>query len=154
MEDKKHARLLEPTLIFGGLSIDDRGELGYVNEFDMVSVRRFYTVFNHKRGFIRAWHAHKKEEKYVTVVNGTAVIAAVKIDNWENPSKDIPVHRYVLSAQKPSILFIPAGYGNGFKTLGEKTKLMFFSTTKVEKSLEDDIRFDAYYWNPWKIEER
>jgi len=38
--------------------------------------------------------------------------------------------------------------------LKEGTKLMFFSTATLEESQEDDIRFDAYYWNPWKIIER
>ena len=51
----------EPILMDGGLSVDDRGEVGFVNGFDMHLVRRFYTVTNHKAGFIRAWHAHKKE---------------------------------------------------------------------------------------------
>ena len=144
----------KPSLIEGGLYVDDRGELGFVNEFDMHSVRRFYTVINHKAGFIRAWHAHKKEEKFVTVVNGAAIMAAVCIDNWESPSKDLHVHRYVLSAQKPAVLFIPNGHANGFMTLTEDTKLMFFSTAVLGESEGDDIRYDAHYWNPWTILER
>ncbi len=141
-------------LFEGGLSIDDRGEVGFVNEFDMRQVRRFYTVCNHKPGFIRAWHAHKKEKKYVTVVSGAAIVAAVCIDNWESPSKDLHVHRYVLSAQKPAVLFIPNGHANGFVTLTDDTKLMFFSTAMLGESEGDDIRYDAHYWNPWKIIER
>ncbi len=144
----------EPVLMEGGLSIDDRGELGFVNEFDMDSVRRLYTVCNHKAGFVRAWHAHKNDKKFVTVVNGAAIVAAVCIDNWENPSKDLYIYRYVLSARKPSVVFIPKGYGNGFMTLREDTKLMFFSTATIEESLGDDIRYDSYYWNPWQIIER
>ena len=144
----------EPLLIQGGLSVDDRGEVRFINDFDMSSVRRFYTVSNHKAGFIRAWHAHKNEEKYVIVVDGAAIVAAVCIDDWEKPSKDLKVHRYVLSGQKPGVLFIPRGYGNGFKTLTDDTKLMFFSTSTLQESIGDDIRYDAYYWNPWEIVER
>jgi len=146
--------ILEPVLIEGNVSIDDRGEVAFVNDFDMSQVKRFYTVTNHKSGFIRAWHAHKKENKSVTVVNGAAIVAAVQIDDWEKPSKDSHVYRYVLSATKPAVLSIPAGFANGFMTLKEGTKLMFFSTSSLEESQGDDIRFDAYYWNPWKIVER
>ena len=143
-----------PLLLEGGLSVDDRGEVGFVNEFDMNSVRRFYSVCNHRAGLVRAWHAHKKEKKFVTVVNGAAIVAAVCIDNWQKPSKDLHVHRYVLSAKKPTVLFIPNGYANGFLTLTEDAKLMFFSSVTLEESLGDDFRYKADYWNPWEIFER
>ena len=64
----------EPRLISGNIGIDDRGEVGFVNDFDFAEVKRFYTVANHRQGFIRAWHGHKKEAKYVTVVQGAALI--------------------------------------------------------------------------------
>lgn len=145
---------VEPVLIEGDVSIDDRGEVAFVNGFDMGQVKRFYTLTNHKVSFIRAWHAHKKESKYVTVVNGAAIVAAVQIDDWDSPSKDLKIHRYVLSAAKPAVLFIPSGFANGFMTLRENTKLLFFSTATLEESRGDDVRFDAYYWNPWQIIER
>jgi dTDP-4-dehydrorhamnose 3,5-epimerase len=103
---------LLPQLIKGGLAVDDRGTVGFANDFNFADVKRFYTVENHKQGFVRAWHAHKKEAKYVMVVKGSAVIGAVKIDNWENPSKDLKVNRFVLSEKTPSVLFIPAGFAN------------------------------------------
>jgi dTDP-4-dehydrorhamnose 3,5-epimerase-like enzyme len=146
--------MAKPELMQGGTSIDDRGELGFVNDFRFSNVKRFYTVRNHRQGFIRAWHAHKKEEKYVSVVQGAAVVAAVKIDRWENPSKDLEIHRFVLSAEKPSVLFIPAGYANGFMNLTADTKLLFFSTSTLEESQGDDIRYEAHYWDPWQVIER
>ena len=140
-----------PLLLEGGINVDDRGEVGFVNEFDMNSVRRFYSVCNHRTGLVRAWHGHKKEKKFITVVNGAAIVAAVLIDNWQNPSKDLYIHRYVLSAKKPSVLFIPNGYANGSMTLKENTKLIVFSSSTLEESEGDDIRFEADYWNPWEI---
>lgn len=143
---------MQGSILFkGDLAVDDRGGVGFVNDFDLAPVRRFYTVTNHKAGFIRAWHAHKREAKFVTVVEGAAIIAAVQIDDWDNPSKTLKVERYVLSADKPSVLFIPAGYANGFMTLTEGAKLMFFSTATLEESTGDDTRYDAYYWNPWEV---
>jgi len=143
-----------PQLLKGGLAIDDRGTVGFVNEFNFEGVKRFYTVENHKQGFVRAWHAHKYESKYVMVVKGSAVIGAVEIDNWENPSKELKVNRFVLSEKNPSVLFIPAGYANGFMSLTEDAKIIFFSTSELKESLNDDIRFDAHYWDCWKVEER
>lgn len=143
-----------PVLLEGGLGVDDRGQVAFVNGFDFAGVKRFYMVSNHRQGFIRAWHGHKQEAKYVSVVQGSALVCAVKVDDWANPSKDAQVHRHVLSAQKPAVLFIPAGFANGFMSLTEDAKLMFFSTSTVEESRNDDIRFESRHWDPWQIVER
>lgn len=140
-----------PQVIKGGLAVDDRGRLTFVNDFDFAGVKRFYMVENHESGFVRAWHGHKIEAKYVMVVGGSAIVAAVKVDNWDKPSKDLEMSRFVLSAASPSILYIPAGHANGFKTLTADTKVMFFSTTSMEEAKDDDFRFEADYWNPWEI---
>jgi dTDP-4-dehydrorhamnose 3,5-epimerase len=145
---------LKPQLFEGGLGIDDRGEVSFVKDFSFDGVRRFYVVSNHSAGFVRAWHGHRQENKYVTVLRGAAIVAAVAIDNWEHPSKNAPVHRYVLSAKKPAVLFIPAGCANGFMSLSEDATLVFFSSATLSESRNDDIRFDARYWDPWRVEER
>ncbi|MCK4448648.1 MAG: dTDP-4-dehydrorhamnose 3,5-epimerase family protein [Candidatus Marinimicrobia bacterium] len=141
-------------LFKGGISIDDRGTVSFVNDFNFNSVKRFYIVENHKQGFIRAWHAHKNETKYVMVVKGSALIGVVQINDWENPSKEQPVERFVLSEKQPSVLYIPKGHANGFMSLTGDLKIMFFSTSTLEDSENDDYRYDARYWNPWNIEER
>lgn len=146
--------MTDPQLIEGNLAVDDRGKLGFINGFNFDKVKRFYWISNHKLGFIRAWHGHKQEAKYVTVVEGTVLICAVKIDDWKNPSKDSKVWRYTLSEHKPSVLFIPAGYANGFMNLTENAKLIFFSTSDLEESKGDDFRFDARYWDPWQVVQR
>ncbi len=144
----------EIELIEGGIAVDDRGEIQFCNKFSMQGIKRFYVVSNHQSQFVRAWHGHKKEVKYVFVVSGAAVIAAVKIDNWEKPDKNASVQRFVLSAKKSCILKIPAGYAHGSKTLTPDAKVIFFSTATLEESLKDDYRFEAHYWNPWDIEQR
>ena len=142
-----------PQLLEGGLAVDDRGAVGFVNDFDFAGVKRFYTVTNHRAGFVRAWHAHRHEAKYVTVLRGAAIIGAVKIDDWENPSRDGKVYRYILSSPKPAVVYIPAGYANGFMSLTEDTILVFFSTVALEESRGDDVRYDARYWNIWQVVE-
>jgi dTDP-4-dehydrorhamnose 3,5-epimerase-like enzyme len=141
-------------LIKGGLAADDRGAVSFVNDFDFAGVKRFYMVENHRQGFIRAWHAHRNEAKYVLVVKGTALVCGVKVDDWSQPSKDLPIARHVLSDRSPAVLYLPAGYANGFMSLTADAKILFLSTSTLADSLNDDIRWDAHYWDPWHVEER
>ncbi len=143
-----------PVLIAGGLAADDRGELTFVNDFHFDGVKRFYTVSNHRQGFVRAWHGHRREAKYVMAVAGAAVVGAVAVDDWTNPSAGRHVDRFVLSAHKPAVLYIPPGYANGFMSLTQDLKLMFFSTSTLEESKSDDIRFDSRLWDIWNVVER
>jgi len=141
-------------MIQGGIVVDDRGSVSFVNDFSFAGIKRFYMIENHRQGFVRAWHAHKKETKYVMVIKGAALVGAVKIDNWEKPSEVTQVERFILSEKKPSILYIPAGYANGFMSLTVDTKLIFFSTLSLEESQSDDFRFSSRHWDIWQVEER
>lgn len=145
-----------PTIIEGGLSVDDRGQLTFANNFDFAGVKRFYAIENFSKDVIRAFHGHLKEAKYVLVISGTAIVAAVKMDNVVAPSKENELNRFVLSSRKPTILFIPAGYANGFKALENNTKIIFFSTSTLEESKGDDYRFAYDYWGKeiWQVENR
>jgi dTDP-4-dehydrorhamnose 3,5-epimerase len=143
-----------PRIIEGGISVDDRGELAFCNAANLVGVRRFYTVSNHNVGRIRAWHGHRRETKMVWPVSGAALVGAVAIDDWEHPSAELPVGRFVLSSLRPSLLVIPPGHANGFMSLTADTKLLFLSTSTLEESASDDIRFDARYWDPWHVVDR
>ena len=133
----------EPIIMAGGMAVDDRGSLSFVQHFDFDGVKRFYQVSNHKRGFVRAWHGHKKEAKYVYACRGTAMVGLVKMGE-----EDATPSTFILSSNKPEVLFIPPGYYNGFQTLEEGTSLMFFSTATLGESMNDDIRKD---WNTWDI---
>jgi dTDP-4-dehydrorhamnose 3,5-epimerase-like enzyme len=153
-DNRKESDRTEPIVLPGGLAVDDRGEVGFVNGFDFAGVKRFYTVRNHRAGLVRAWHAHRREAKYVTVVSGSALIGAVSIDDWDHPSASQPVIRHVLSAAQPRVLFIPEGYANGFMSLTDDARLIFFSTSSLDESRNDDIRYDARHWDIWTVEER
>lgn len=138
----------------GNIAVDDRGTVSFVNDFSFEGVKRYYTVTNHKSHFVRAWHGHKKEAKYITVLRGSAVIGAVEIDDWSSPSPKLVPNQYVLSEYKPAVLYVPAGYANGFMTLTDDTLVAFFSTSSLEDSQGDDFRFDAFLWNIWYVEAR
>lgn len=145
----------KPTIIEGNIFIDDRGELSFFNTFnDFNKIKRMYIVSNHKSHFARAWHGHKKEEKYIIVIKGSAIIAAVLINDWEEPSKKVKVHRIILSEKNPSIFHIPEGYANGFMNLEKDTKILILSTSTTEESKSDDYRYEWNYWNIWEINQR
>ena len=142
-----------PTIIKGGLSVDDRGSLRFVNDFKFDRIVRFYLVENHSAGFVRAWHGHRHEQKYVYVVSGAALIVAVRL---EDARKDLPPERCfrtVLSDSSPSIVRIPGGYYNGFKTLTPGCRVMFFSDASLEQSMSDDLRlpYEAVNESIWEI---
>jgi|TARA_R110002020_G_scaffold332719_1_gene548121 dTDP-4-dehydrorhamnose 3,5-epimerase-like enzyme len=137
----------ELEIINGGVAVDDRGSVRFVNDFNFDTVKRFYQVANHKRDFIRAWHAHEKEGKFVYVTKGSALVGAVNLKNEE-------ITKQVLSASSPKVLYIPPGYANGFKSLEEDTIILFFSTSTLEDSLGDDIRFPYDKWNIWEEDYR
>lgn len=145
---------VKPKIIDGGISIDDRGQVTFVNDFDFKDVKRFYMVRNHRAGFVRAWHAHKKEAKYVLVVKGAVLIGTVAIDNWKKPAKKAKVERRVLSEKVPKILYIPPGFANGFMSLTDDTQLIFWSTSTLDESLDDDFRYPSRYWDIWRVEEK
>lgn len=147
----------KPKIIRGGLAIDDRGSLHFVNEFNFREVKRFYQVENHNKDVIRAFHGHFIEEKYAYVVRGVALFSLAPLDKKENPSKEVEISKFVLSSAAPSMLYIPSGYANGFKCLEENTIIMFFSTKSLNESEKgDDYRYPFDYWgkNVWSIENR
>jgi dTDP-4-dehydrorhamnose 3,5-epimerase len=134
-----------PEVISGGKFVDDRGPLSFVNDFNFEGVKRFYQVENHVAGFVRAWHGHKLEGKYVYVPRGAALIHAMPITNAPHmvvPRCQLDLVRVTLSSDTPKVLWIPPGYYNGFMNLTADTIVMFFSTTTLEESKGDDYRLE------------
>jgi len=110
---------MDSKTIVGGLAVDNRGIVTFVNDFNFEGVKRFYQVENHRLGFIRAWHAHKKEAKYIYVTRGTFLVGIVDLDTNE-------VKQFVMSSNKPSVLFVPPNHANGFMNLTDSGSIMFF----------------------------
>ena len=142
-------KFAEPKILEGNIFTDDRGVLSFNNDFGFVGIKRFYTVHNHAQNFIRAWHAHENEEKYLLCSEGSFMVCVVKIDNFKNPSKTEEVKKFYLS-NNGCLLYIPKGYANGFVNLTKENKLIVFSNKTLKESLNDDFRFDYNYWNVWE----
>jgi dTDP-4-dehydrorhamnose 3,5-epimerase-like enzyme len=140
-----------PRIINGGLHVDARGVVTHVNDFDFKGVDRFYTIRSHRPFEPRGWVGHRRDQKWFSVVQGTALIAVVEPDRWDAPSRDLSVQRFVLSAAKPQVLHVPAGYATGSVALSEDAILMIFSSGRIEDAKTDDYRFPV---DTWRILER
>lgn len=122
----------------GNMFIDDRGEVSFINELPK-AFKRMYKVRNHEQGFIRAFHGHMFEEKWLCVTRGAVLLCVMDMETSTGLLE--PVDRVVLSEKKPELVGIPAGCANGFKTLTDDTEVIFFSDKTLEESKQDDIRF-------------
>ena len=96
----------KPKLFKGGVAIDIRGSVSFNNGLELKKVKRFYIVENNKKNFVRAWHGHKVEAKYMMCINGTAKIAAVKINNFKKPSKKVKyINGQLIAKNQMSFIF-------------------------------------------------
>lgn len=137
---------MNPTIIQGGNFSDHRGTISYVNDFSFKDVERFYIISNSEENPIRAWQGHKLDAKNFYCLSGSFKIHFIKIDNWENPSKDLVVETVFVTASESKIVHIPAGYANAIESLEEGSKLLSFSTLPLDRTTEDDVRFDCDMW--------
>ena len=135
-----------PRVLEGGLLVDARGTVSFVNDFDFKGVDRFYTIRAHRLQEPRGWVGHQRDQKWFFAIQGTTLIAVVKPNRWDFPVRDLPVERFVLSAARPQVLHVPPGYATGSVNLSTDAILMVFSTGKIEDAATDDHRFAIDTW--------
>jgi dTDP-4-dehydrorhamnose 3,5-epimerase-like enzyme len=135
-----------PKIIQGGNFSDHRGSISYVNDFSFKDIERFYIISNSDENSIRAWQGHKLDAKNFYCLTGSFKIHFVKVDNWENPSKDLTIETIVVSESDSKIVHIPAGYANAIESLETSSKLISFSTLPLANVSDDDVRFPSDYW--------
>lgn len=135
-----------PKIIQGGNFSDHRGTISYVNDFKFTDIERFYIISNSEENPIRAWQGHKLDTKNFYCLTGSFNIHFIKIDNWENPSKELIVETIFVSANDSKIVHIPAGYANAIESLEKDSKLISFSTLPLANVGDDDIRYPSDYW--------
>lgn len=136
-----------PKVIQGGDFSDHRGAISYVNDFSFKDIERFYIISNSQENPIRAWQGHKIDAKNFYCLHGAFKIHFVKIDNWDNPSKDLIIETIFVSEYDSKVVYIPAGYANAIECIEENSKLISFSTLPLTRIEEDDVRFPSDYWH-------
>jgi len=139
-----------PRIIEGGIFTDERGTVRFANGFELLHVKRFYVIEHKKTSTIRAWQGHRVEMKYFFPIKGSFVIAWVRIDDFDNPDKNLKAEFTILDADKNlKVLYVPPGYANGFRALRRDSILGCFSNLSLKESNKDIVRFPADWWFDW-----
>jgi len=138
-----------PELIAGGIYTDERGELEYINDFDLSLIKRMYVIRHPNKRVIRAWQGHQLEHKYFKCIKGSFVVAWKRIDDFSNPNDKNEADYVILKKNKNEILSIPPGYANGLKALVDDSEIIVFSDYSLGETSDDKIRFDKNSWLDW-----
>ena len=75
-------------------------------------------------------------------------MGAIKIDNWDSPSKELELELFEINTNT-GLLYIPPQYANGAMNLVPNSSIMYFSTSHLIASIKDDYRFESKFWDPW-----
>lgn len=137
---------MQPQIIKGAISMDERGSIKHNNGFDLSEVRRMYLIQNRDTEFIRGWKGHRIEKRWFVALSGSFIIRMVKIDNWENPSPDVAQLAFTLSSEVPDVLFSPPGYATAIQANEDGAQLLTLSDYLLGAT-NDEQNYPADYFN-------
>lgn len=136
---------MQPTLIKGNLYQDDRGTVRFNNDFVALGIKRMYTLENVNTAFIRAWQGHKIEQRWFSPISGSFKIKLIEINNWSEPSNDLPIIEFILKTESLDVLHIPPGYISSIQAIEEGSKLLVLSDYSLGE-IQDEYRFPTDYF--------
>ncbi|MGJ1436898.1 WxcM-like domain-containing protein [Sphingobacterium siyangense] len=127
--------------IQGGIASDERGDIRFINDFDMSLVKRFYIIRNRDIDLIRGWRGHRSEQRWFYALSGSFRVDVVKIDDWESPDRELFVFKIELDSSEMKVLNLPAGYGTAIRALEPNSELLVFADHPISNAV-----FDDYVW--------
>lgn len=133
------------TIIKGSFHSDQRGTVFYNNDFDASAVKRIYVIENATTAIIRAWQGHKIEQRWFSAINGSFKIGLIKIDNWENPAKNLEMLTFIVNAEKLDVLHVPQGYVSSIQAMEVGSKLLVMADHLLGE-IKDEYRYDVDYF--------
>jgi len=136
----------EFSFIEGGIAKDHRGQIRFVNDFDMSLVKRFYIIKNADITLIRGWRAHRIEQRWFYVLSGSFQVDLLKIDNWENPDPALPVEHVLLHASDRKVLHVPVGYATALRARETGSELLVYADHHVSHTPLDDYTWSLDYF--------
>lgn len=137
--------------IQGGIAQDGRGQIRFVNDFDMTKVKRFYIIKNKDIDLVRGWRAHRIEQRWFYVLSGSFSLDLVKIDDWIEPNKQLKVENRILTADELNVLYIPSGYATAIRALEVESELLVYSDYPLSHATEDNHVYPLDYFVHRKI---
>lgn len=133
------------TIIKGSFHSDQRGTVFYNNDFDASAVKRIYVIENATTAIIRAWQGHKIEQRWFSAINGSFKIGLIKIDNWENPAKNLEMLTFTIHAATLEVLHVPQGYVSSIQAMEVGSKLLVMADHLLGE-IKDEYRYDVDYF--------
>lgn len=137
---------MQPQIIKGNHHKDDRGTLTFNNDFNALGIKRVYTIGNESLDFLRAWQGHQIEQRWFSAVAGSFKIKLIEIDDWKNPTKDLPILEFILNSENLDILHVPRGFATSIQSLEDHSKLLLFADYQLGE-IQDEYRFASNYFN-------
>ena len=137
---------MQPQIIKGNHHKDDRGTLTFNNDFNALGIKRVYTIENESLDFLRAWQGHQIEQRWFSAVAGSFKIKLIEIDDWKNPTKDLPILEFILNSENLDILHVPRGFATSIQSLKDHSKLLLFADYQLGE-IQDEYRFASNYFN-------
>lgn len=132
--------------ITGSRHQDERGIITYNNDFDASQIKRIYTIENHSTEFIRGWQGHKIEQRWFACMKGSFKISVIRIDDFENPSKDLTIQKYILNEEVLTYLHIPSGSITAIQSKEKGSKLLVLADYGLGE-ISDEYRYSLDYFN-------
>lgn len=132
-------------LLVGKKHHDERGIITYNNDFDSSKVKRIYTIENISLDFIRGWQGHKIEQRWFACMQGSFEISVIEVDDFENPSKELTISKYLLTDDVLTYLHIPSGYITAIQSKESNSKLLVLADYGVGE-INDEYRFSIDYF--------
>lgn len=132
--------------IAGTVFEDERGEMCFFNTFSLAEAVRFYRIKPANTELVRAWQAHKKEQKWFYCLRGSFIVNVISVPELGATLAGEVREVFVLEAGTPEILKVPGGCATGFRALEDGSELMVFSDCTLEASKADDYRYPLERW--------
>lgn len=132
-------------LLEGKKHQDERGIITFNNEFDASQIKRIYTIENSSIEFIRGWQGHKIEQRWFACMQGSFEISVIEVDDFENPSKDLKIQKYLLKNDVLTYLYIPSGCITAIQAKEEESKLLVLADFNLGE-INDEYRFSIDYF--------
>ena len=132
-------------LLEGKKHQDERGIITYNNDFDASKIKRIYTIENDSTDVIRGWQGHKIEQRWFASMIGSFEISVIVIDDFENPSKDLTIQKYLLQDDVLTYLHIPSGCITAIQAKEENSKLLVLADFGLDE-ISDEYRYSLDYF--------
>ena len=137
---------MQPNIISGGHHQDRRGTICFNNEFDLLGIKRVYTIQNNDVHFVRAWQGHRVEQRWFSAISGSFKIKLIRVDHWEEPSKNLEILAFFLIAGNLDVLHVPPGFISSIQAMDDASQLLVFADFRLGE-LQDEYRFPPDYFN-------